>query len=503
MLFVRLAASPIYILDEAKNAQCAREMLQRNDWIVPTFNGELRTDKPVLHYYFMMIAYKIFGVNEFAARFFSAVAGFFTVLITYLFTRKFINALTGFCAALVLVASTQFLFEFRLSVPDPYLIFFISVGLLTGFAYLQQNKFSFLLIAAIAFSMATLAKGPVALALPGLCLLIWIVWKKKWASLFTWKLLVAIALVASITLPWYLAVDKATNGLWTRGFFVDHNLNRFSDPQEGHGGFFLVTFLFVVVGLLPFTSFSVELFKKRKMLFTEELTQFSGVVVLSFVIFFSIASTRLPNYPMPCYPFVAIIIGSYISQLISGNLEIKKYPFIIVASILIIIPVAGYFAINNEPETANVSWIAFILLVGATCIFPMLVKWNEWPVYKKIIGLFVSYSLFNLIALQQVYPIIYRQNPVSKTIHEILKHDKVFAYEIYNPGYNFYLPSSVSRFTNVDSLQSALIKNPSAIIITRLAYADTLKSLRLEEVTRHHDLFETPTTVLYVSKDRP
>ena len=239
------------------------------------------------------------------------------------------------------------------------------------------------------------------------------------------------------------------------------------------------------------------------MLFTEELTQFSGVVVLSFVIFFSIASTRLPNYPMPCYPFVAIIIGSYISQLISGDLELKKYPFIIVACILIIIPVAGYFAINNEPETANVSWIAFILLVGATCIFPMLVKWNEWPVYKKIIGLFVSFSLFNLIALQQVYPIIYRQNPVSKTIHEILKHDKVFAYEIYNPGYNFYLPSSVSRFTNVDSLQSALIKNPSAIIITRLAYADTLKSLRLEEVTRHHDLFETPTTVLYVSKNRP
>ena len=36
----------IYILDESKNSVCAREMLDRNDFIVPTYNGELRTDKP-------------------------------------------------------------------------------------------------------------------------------------------------------------------------------------------------------------------------------------------------------------------------------------------------------------------------------------------------------------------------------------------------------------------------------------------------------------------------
>lgn len=69
----------IFSLDEAKNASCAREMLERGDLIVPTFNYELRTDKPPLHYYFMMIAYKLFGVNEFSARFFSSLFGSFTV----------------------------------------------------------------------------------------------------------------------------------------------------------------------------------------------------------------------------------------------------------------------------------------------------------------------------------------------------------------------------------------------------------------------------------------
>src|SRR3982751_4269775 len=69
LLFCRLNAPPIYILDEARNAQCAKEMMERNDWIVPTFNGELRPHKPPLHYYFMQIAYQTFGMNAFAARF--------------------------------------------------------------------------------------------------------------------------------------------------------------------------------------------------------------------------------------------------------------------------------------------------------------------------------------------------------------------------------------------------------------------------------------------------
>ena len=75
----------IYILDEAKNAECAREMLVSGDYIVPYFNGQLRTDKPPLHYFFMVISYKLFGVSAFSARFFSAVFGALTILISFFF----------------------------------------------------------------------------------------------------------------------------------------------------------------------------------------------------------------------------------------------------------------------------------------------------------------------------------------------------------------------------------------------------------------------------------
>ena len=522
MLLFRLGATPIYILDEAKNAQCAREMLQRNDWVVPTFNGELRTDKPVLHYYFMMAAYSIFGVSEYAARFFSALLGVLTVLTTFYFTRRFTNELTAFCSALVLFASTQFLFEFRLSVPDPYLIFFITAGLFTAFTYLNENKFSYLLFAAASFALATLAKGPVALALPGLCLLIWIIIKRKWTRLFSWKMIPAVVLLAAITLPWYLAVDKATNHGWTRGFFIDHNINRFSGSTEGHGGFFLITLLFVLIGLLPFTSFLGEVVKKRKHVFGDDLVKFSGIVVLAFVVFFSVSGTKLPNYPMPCYPFAAIIIGRYLSAVITGEFLLRKYPLYILLVISLAIPIAGYFAVSAEKEVGSLSNISGLLLVLPVALTVIIIYWSKLSGIKRVASIAAAYMLFNILALHVVYPKLYSQNPVTKTLSVVQKHT-VYSYkhiskseyykfkssryavthdegEFYNPAYNFYLDKPVEKFYNLDSLQAALHKNPWAVIVSRADADADLQKLNLTKVAEHHDLFESPTTVVYVSR---
>ncbi len=70
LLFSSLGKMPLWIYDEVRNAECAREMWERKDWIVPTFNGELRTLNPPLHYFFMFLGFEIFGINAEGARFF-------------------------------------------------------------------------------------------------------------------------------------------------------------------------------------------------------------------------------------------------------------------------------------------------------------------------------------------------------------------------------------------------------------------------------------------------
>ena len=69
VFFTNLGGPRLWDRDEPRNAGCAWEMIERGDWVTPVFNDELRSHKPVLLYWFTMAAYAVFGVNEFAARF--------------------------------------------------------------------------------------------------------------------------------------------------------------------------------------------------------------------------------------------------------------------------------------------------------------------------------------------------------------------------------------------------------------------------------------------------
>src|SRR5262245_4659870 len=83
VMFTNLGGTQLWDRDEPRNGECAREMLARGDWVVPVFNGELRTHKPVLLYWCIMASYVALGVSEFAARLPSALCAIGSVICTY------------------------------------------------------------------------------------------------------------------------------------------------------------------------------------------------------------------------------------------------------------------------------------------------------------------------------------------------------------------------------------------------------------------------------------
>ena len=122
-LFVRLDGSRLWDRDETRNARCAVEMQQRDDWVVPTFNDELRDAKPVLLYWLIRCSYIVFGINEFAARFPSAILGLGTILATYMIGRRLFNAQVGLLAGVILSTSLMFEVASHAATPDAPLIF--------------------------------------------------------------------------------------------------------------------------------------------------------------------------------------------------------------------------------------------------------------------------------------------------------------------------------------------------------------------------------------------
>ena len=447
----------------------------------------------------MFGGFKIFGVTEWGARFFSAVFGVLTIFITYFFVKKYTSQRQGFITSLVLLASSHFLFEFRMSVPDPYLIFLNTASLFTAFSFFREKKNYWLWLCAITMGLGTLAKGPVAIALPGAAIFIWLIWEKKIKEIFSWKMLAAGIIMCAVALPWYLLVDKETNGAWTRGFFLQHNFGRFSEPMEGHGGPFIIVALIVLLGMLPASIFVGESFKKLKSQFTNPFLKLAFSVVGIFIVFYSISSTKLPNYAMPCYPFLAVILGNFINKAYEEN-KARVYPFIILLIINIALPIAAYFGIKNEVNTKGMEDLAAFLLlltIAALTAFYFMLKKNF---RKAAISSFILYSIFHILMFNWLYPAIYKQNPMSKTIDMVKEYEHVVSYQIFHPSYTFYLPNRVPVFKNLDSLKTFLQQN-KAIVISRAYFAAELGSIGLKEKRSVHDLFEGNTTILFTNPE--
>ena len=54
---------------EARDAEVAREMVRRKEGLTPLYAREAWFEKPVLMYWGAALGYKIFGINEWGARF--------------------------------------------------------------------------------------------------------------------------------------------------------------------------------------------------------------------------------------------------------------------------------------------------------------------------------------------------------------------------------------------------------------------------------------------------
>jgi 4-amino-4-deoxy-L-arabinose transferase-like glycosyltransferase len=495
LFFPGLGKTPLWIFDEVRNAECAREMYERGDWIVPTFNGTLRTMKPPLHYYFMFGGFQLFGITEWGARFFSAVFGVFTILLAYFFVKKYGNPLLAFITCLILLASTHFLFEFRMSVPDPYLIFMNVASVFTAFAWFREKKFTWLLFCAISMGLGTLAKGPVAIALPGLSVFLWLAWERKLKEVFSWKIALAGIIMIVVAFPWYWLVHQATQGEWTKGFFLQHNLGRFSEPMEGHGGLFILVPLMAFIGLLPSSVFAAETFKNFNNRFSHPLMRLAFCVTIAYLVFYSISSTKLPNYAMPCYPFIALLLGSYISQAWMEN-KSRRYPFFILLAVLLALPAAAYWGLKKEVNTNGMEYLSALLLLLVLAAVIALYFAGKKNFRKAALSIFFLYTFFHILFFNWLYPAVYSQNPMSKTIGMVKEYENVVGYQIFHPSFTFYLPQRIPVFHNLDSLKNYL-NQTHAVVISRQTFAPELKSIGLTEKAAVHDLFEGNTTVLY------
>ncbi|MEQ8787587.1 MAG: glycosyltransferase family 39 protein [Pirellulaceae bacterium] len=368
-LLTNLGATRLWDQDEAYFAGAAAEMHARGDWVTPYFNQELFAHKPPVMYWLMIAGYEVFGRNEFAARIGSALFGVATGLLVYHAGRRLFSPAVGLWSALAIVTCLMFDVVARAATPDCHLVFFTALaiylfatwcpearlvesdahGLDDDPAQARDRRRRSLIgwsLVYAAMGVAVLVKGPIGVLLPccviGLYLMLSTprgapapsdastTFKQRVWALLTrlgplsflqsawrmkpWLLLLVVALTAG---PWFLLVDLRTGGAFTHEFVWTHHVQRFLHPLDNHQGPWWYYVPAMLVGFFPWSVFvvpaGIELVRRiRRGGRRGRAALLLLCWLLVFVLFFSKASTKLPNYVLPAYPALALAIGCYL-----------------------------------------------------------------------------------------------------------------------------------------------------------------------------------------------
>ncbi len=231
-----LGRASLWDVDEGVNAEAGREMREAGSWVVPTFNFELRTQKPVMQYWLLRGSYAAFGVSEWSARLPSVACSWLTILLTYELARRMLGRGTGLLSGLVLGSAVEFCVLAHAATPDAPLLLFTVLTYLAFWVGHENGGRGWWVPCAAACGLAALTKGPVGVALPGLVFLLYFAWNREIGRLFDQRIGWALLTLLLVAGPWYGLVTAETRGAWAKAFFLNENLNRALTPMENHSG---------------------------------------------------------------------------------------------------------------------------------------------------------------------------------------------------------------------------------------------------------------------------
>jgi len=384
VLFFKLGAPNFYdIRLESRRAEIARNMLETGNWIVPQLSGETKLTKPPLYFWAVALCSLKTSVNEFTARFPSAIFGVGTVLVTFLLGSLLFTRIIGLIAALMLLVTNIFVSEARYAEMESMLTFFITAAVYCFFKgyYDTKRDTIWFTIFFILMSLGTMTKGPFAFTFPLIPIIAHLFIHNEQKLLIKKSFLSGMKFFFIFLLPWVLVI------LWMYPKFalvvIGETVARFYTEGYGHIEPFyfyvgaMVTTMFPWIFFLPLSlwiAYSDRLRSVRKENVFFILWIFGNLLFLSF------SKAKRDFYLTPIAPAVALLIGSTWEEIWNWLGEIMHYNkvnlqrgcFIAGALLAGIAFIAGNPFAVNFPGKRLPDISSFLLFAGLCCMLVSL-----------------------------------------------------------------------------------------------------------------------------------
>ena len=287
----------------------AREMLEAGNMLVPRLNYQLYFSKPILTFCLVGSAFSMFGINEFASRFWSAVLAIVLLLTCYWTMRSTVSSRAGLLCALILGAAPMLLANISVNIIDTFFSTFLGVALCSMILTLFSESRRWWPLLYVSLGLAVLTKGPAGLILvrSGMVRISRTLSTAQAANIdWLQRLLIHWPMiVTAVVLPWFVAIGMATKGLSLKVFIVFENLARFEGHTDIRRGYWWWYSIFpLAYGLFPWSLFVPStLFQSlcsRKAIIEAPSAQerneksillLAGCCAAAIILFFSVAET--------------------------------------------------------------------------------------------------------------------------------------------------------------------------------------------------------------------
>lgn len=469
IFFINLDAIWVNIM-EARNFATAREMLQDNNWLLTTLNGEARYQKPPLPTWLTAFSGALFGLESLTAmRLPAALITLTLILATYSLAIRFtVQRNYAFVSSLILATSFYIVFSGRNGQWDIFTHGFMMLAIYQLYRFFTENSFKYarVLAAALFFGCSFMSKGPVslyALLLPFLIAFGWVYrFKQIKGRLLPLVLFLVLSLLLSGWWHYYtyvydaetvLAITNKETGNWT-----SYNVR----PIYYYWSFFTQSGIWTIpafIGLLyPYL---------RNRVLDKKGYTFTFIWTMASVILLSIIPEKKSRYLLPVLIPLALNTGFYVMYLFRNFRQMEdwkeKIPvyfnFGLIALIGLAFPVGGYIFLKDSLMGSN--WIWFVLLsislvAIAVGIIIKLKQKSIRPVFYLTIAFIVSITCFGMPLAKST-----TVNPDYKPMSQLKEWNKTKKLPIYE--LTFFTPELIWDYKN----NIPVLHNGEEVVIPR------------------------------------
>lgn len=436
---------PLYDVDEGAFTEATREMMESGNYISIYLNGEPRHDKPVLIYWLQAASAQLFGLNEFSLRLPSILASLGWVVALFMFARRHTDEKTARVATLLLLLSLYVGLVAKAAIADALLHLFLVLSMFEIYNYYCTPAKVRLMRIFMWMGLGFLTKGPIAVFVPfvtsGIFYLSYGRWR-EWLTLVFNPL--GLLLFIAIVLPWHVAVYLDTGWAFFEGFYLQHNLDRYSDSMEGHGGSVFYYVLVAPLIVMPFAGWFIANLSQLKQL-QQPLVRFIWIWFIIVLLLFSFSSTKLPHYLL--YGMTGLFLLMAISRDQLQNRWLAFVPVVFFMALCVALPqLFAWLAANSDRELEQAlfetgagnlaGWPQLILLV--TFLLMLVVMRLQASIWQRLLLIGFLQAVAVSVVITPVVLDTMQAGPKTAGLLAKEQGKKLVLYRVYQPSVSLY-----------------------------------------------------------------